>query len=124
MKAQYLPIILGLAGAAVSLYAETFACNMKALTPEQRKEHQKLSKELDSAVTGLHELPDGYALQINSAKLPLVGIAQWITLERRCCPFLRFRIDVETTDETVSLSLQGAPGVKKFIEMEFRFGKG
>ena len=113
-----------LAAAAVSLHAETFACDLKALTPEQRKEHQKLSRDLASAVSGLRELPDGYTLQINSAKLPLVAIAQWITLERRCCPFLRFRVDVETTDETVSLSLQGAPGVKKFLEMEFRLGKG
>ena len=123
MTAKYLGAILLLAGATVSVHAETFACDLKALTPEQRKEHQKLSKELASAVSGLRELPDGYTLQIDSTKLPLVGIAQWITLERRCCPFLRFRIDVETANDTMSLSLQGAPGVKKFIEMEFRLGK-
>jgi hypothetical protein len=83
MKAKYLPAILSLAVAAFSLRAETLACDLKALTPEQRKEHQKLSKDLASAVTGLRELPDGYTLQIDSAKLPLVGIAQWITVHLR-----------------------------------------
>jgi hypothetical protein len=123
MKTTFLLTILSLAVAATSIAAEAFACNLKALTPEQRKAHQKLSKDLGSAVTAHKELPDGYTFQINSAKLAVVDLAQWITFERRCCPFLLFRLDVQGTDENVSLSLQGAAGVKKFIETEFRFSR-
>src|SRR5947209_635852 len=118
----YLPIALTLAVAAVSLHAETFACDLKALTPEQRKLHQKLSHDLGSAVTGRRELPDGYTFRIDSAKMPVVDIAQWITFEHRCCPFVVFRLEVQR-DEIVSLSLQGVAGVKKFIETEFRLSE-
>src|SRR5712691_1613232 len=123
MRTTFLLTILSLAVAAASLRAEIFACNMKALTPEQRKAHQKLSNGLGSAITARQELPDGYTFRINPAKLPVADIAQWITFERRCCPFLLFRLDVQGTDENVSLSLQGAAGVKKFIETEFRFSR-
>ena len=99
------------------------ASDLKALTPEQRKLHQKLSHDLASAVTMRRELPDGYTFRIDSAKMPVVDIAQWITFERRCCPFLLFRLDIEGADGNVSLSLQGAAGVKKFIETEFRFSR-
>ena len=57
------------------------------------------------------------------AKLPFVDIAQWITFEHRCCRFVLFRLDLQGTDGNVSLSLRGAPGVKKFIETEFRFAR-
>ena len=116
----YLLIALTLAVAAV--HAETFACDLKALTPEQRKLHQKLSHDLGSAVTMRRELPDGYTFRIDSAKMPVVDIAQWITFEHRCCPFVVFRLEVQR-DEIVSLSLQGVAGVKKFIETEFRLSE-
>lgn len=120
MRTRYLPAALSLAAATATLHAETFACDLKALSPEQRKLHQQLSKGLASAVTALEELPGGYTFRIDSAKLSVVDIARWITLERRCCPFLIFRLDVRKTDDVVSLSLHGAPGVKEFIKMEFR----
>jgi hypothetical protein len=123
MKARFLLTILSLAVAATSLRAEIFACNLRALTLEERKAHQKLSVELGSAITARQELPDGYTFRIDSAKLPLVDIAQWITFEHRCCPFLLFRLDIRGKDGNVSLSLHGAAGVKKFIETEFRFSR-
>ncbi len=123
MKTKFLLTILSLAVAATSLRAEIFACDLKALTPEERKTHQKLSMGLGSAITARQELPDGYAFQIDSAKLPFVDVAQWMVFEHRCCRFLLFRLELQGTDGNVSLSLRGAPGVKKFIETEFRFSE-
>src|SRR6266850_230113 len=123
MKTRYLLTILSLAVAATALRAEVFACNLKALTPEERKTHQKLSMGLGSTITARQELPDGYTFQIDSAKLPFVDIAQWTVFEHRCCRFLLFRLELQGTDGNVSLSLRGAPGVKKFIETEFRFSE-
>ena len=54
--------------------------------------------------------------------MPVVDIAEWIALERKCCPFFRFRLDVKGKDDIVDLSLQGSEGVKKFIEMEIHIG--
>jgi hypothetical protein len=123
MRTKYVLTILSLAVAAASLHAETFACDLKALTPEQRMLQKKLNKELKTSVTAVRELPDGYALEIDSSKLPIVDIAQWVTLEHRCCPFVLFRLDVQRRDNIVTLSLQGPVGVKPFLETEFHLGK-
>jgi hypothetical protein len=98
----------------------SFACNLKALSAEQRKQYAQLSRDLFSAVAERRELKDGYAFRISLAQVSLVNLAEWVQLERTCCPFFRFRIEVAEQDESAWLSLEGAPGVKKFIESEFR----
>lgn len=120
MRIRFLLTFASLAVMATSLRAEIFACDLKALAPEERKTHQKLSMGLGSAITARQELPDGYTFQIDSAKLAFADVAQWIAFEHRCCRFLQFRLELQGRDGRVSLSLQGAPGVKKFIETEFR----
>ena len=122
MRIHYVLTILSLAVAAATLLGETFACDMKALTAEQRRRHQKLSRDLGSAAVAHRELPDGYTFQISSAQMPVMDVTEWITLERKCCPFFHFRLEVKGTDDIVGLSLEGAEGVKKFIEMEMHIG--
>ena len=91
-----------------------FACNLKALTPEQRTRHAKLSRDLLAGVTERRELPDGYSFRIHAA---LSDVGEWIAAERKCCPFFRFRLEVAGEEEW--LSIQGEEGVKKFILAEF-----
>jgi hypothetical protein len=43
-----------------------------------------------------------------------VEVAEWITLERRCCSFLTFELDWAERDGVV-LSLTGGSGVKAFL---------
>src|ERR1700736_6598405 len=105
-----------LATLAASAAETVFACNLKALTPEQRTRHAKLSRDLLSGVTERRELPDGYAFRIHAA---LSDVGEWIAAERKCCPFFRFRLDVSGDEEW--LSIQGTEGVKQFIATEFRF---
>src|SRR5262245_6929569 len=42
------------------------ACNLTALSKEQRKQHQMLTKELRDLVQGIRELPDGYSLRLSA----------------------------------------------------------
>jgi hypothetical protein len=46
-------------------------------------------------------------------------IAEWVTLERLCCPFFNFELDVNQGDNSVWLKLTGREGVKQFIEADF-----
>jgi hypothetical protein len=48
----------------------------------------------------------------------LVTTAQFIALERLCCPFFGFGIEVEPEGGAVWLSLTGREGVKPFIMAE------
>lgn len=92
------------------------ACDMKALTAAQRTEHSKRTKQLFAAARERKELKDGFAFRIDLAASPLDETARWIDLERLCCPFLRFGLEV---DSGVSwLRLTGPRGVKEFLRKE------
>src|SRR5260370_35717795 len=84
-----------------------FACNLKAFTPDQRVRWRQLIERVTSAVTEARELKDGYGLRVNGGQASLVDVAEWVDLERRCCPFFDFQIDVHGEDESVWLSLKG-----------------
>jgi hypothetical protein len=96
-----------------------FACDLKAFTPDQRARHHQLIVRVTSAVTEARDLRDGYSLRVNTAQAPLVDVADWVDLERRCCPFFDFQMDVHGEDGSLWLSLKGRDGVKDFIRADF-----
>ena len=50
--------------------------------------------------------------------MTLPEAAEWIALERKCCPFLTFRIVVAGAQPGFTLALTGPPGVKEFLTAE------
>ncbi len=95
------------------------ACNLKALTPEQRKQLGQIGQHVISAISTSRELNDGYAFRIEPAKASIVDVAQWLDVWRRCCPFYEFQIDFYAADRTVWLSVKGRPGVKEYLPVGF-----
>ena len=95
-----------------------FACNLRAFQPEQRQRWRVLLDGVYAAVSDRRELPNGYAFLIDTNRMPLRQLAEWIDLERRCCPFFNFELAVQGEDGTTWLSLKGRPGVKAFIEAD------
>jgi len=109
------------AGLTYSTAAETappIACNLKALTPEQRKQLDQLGVRAIAAIAESRELKDGYAFRIDPAKESVVDVARWLDIWRRCCPFYEFRIDLHAADGGIWLSVTGRPGVKEFIPLD------
>jgi hypothetical protein len=96
---------------------EAFLCwDVRALDMTQRARHRRTSHQLASRVTGIDELADGYGLRL-PPDTPLVTlVAEWVVLERLCCPFLTF--DVRLTPTSMRLELGGPPGVKAFLRAE------
>jgi len=95
-----------------------FACDMTAIAPEQRGAHIVAIERLFRSVQDMRELPDGYAFELPNESDVLLTAAQFITLERLCCPFFGFGIEVEREGGSVWLSLTGREGVKPFIMAE------
>ena len=96
--------------------AQPIACNLNALNHTER---DRLSALLDKLTTGAahrQELPNGYAYEILPAKVSFREVAEWASLESRCCPFLNFRLDL--AGGAVRLQLTGGNGVKEFIQAE------
>ena len=74
--------------------------------------------KLFRSVHKLCELPDGYAFELPNESDVLITVAQFVALERLCCPFFGFGIEVEREGGPVWLSLTGREGVKPFIMAE------
>lgn len=100
--------------------ATGFYCNMKAFSATERERYNRLADKLAKARVETRELPDGYAFRLNEEMFSLSELAEWVSAERRCCPFFNFEIEVEQDCRRLWLKLVGAEGVKPFIETEFR----
>ena len=95
-----------------------FACDMTAITPEQRGTHVATIEKLFRSVHSKRELPDGYAFELPNDSDVLLTAAEFISLERLCCPFFGFRLEIEGEGGSVWLSMTGREGVKPFIMTE------
>jgi len=95
------------------------ACNVTALTPEERKRHfDEVSPKLRMLRSGVRELPDGYEIEFPADAATYRLLTEWAAGERLCCPF--FDIDVRSPREggPLRLRLTGREGVKRFIEVD------
>lgn len=93
------------------------ACDLNALTPEERDRREMVLGAIAQTIIGRNELANGFELSFDSATLDLAALGEWIALERRCCPFLHFRIDIAPAGK-IALALTGASGVKEFLRAE------
>jgi|SRR5579871_744686 len=94
------------------------ACNLKAIPPEKHPRYRDLISRLRASITARTELPFGYSYTLNTESISLPELADWVTLERLCCPFLNFLIEIDTAG-AVHLTVRGPKGVKQVLEEEF-----
>ena len=94
---------------------------LAALDDEQRRRRKELEGRVGARVEEVRELADGYAARLPSDARTLVEVAEFVTYERLCCPFLDFEIRVEREGGPLWLRLAGREGVKEFVRHEFGF---
>jgi hypothetical protein len=97
------------------------ACRPHALDKVQRKRQQELLALMHKSAQATQELPEGYAFRLPADTAMFQQAAEWISLERRCCPFVRFALEWKD-DDNVWVRLEGGPGVKEAIAAEMGFG--
>src|SRR5262245_30013617 len=95
-----------------------YACDLSALTRDERSTHQTLAKALMGAVQERVELPNGYGFRLAVTHLEMA--ARWASFERRCCPFFVFELELGPDDGPLWLRVVGGPGIKEFIRSEFQ----
>ncbi len=91
------------------------ACDPRAIPAEQRDQWIANGKQVYAAVQESRELPDGYMFRLLPDSAMLVRVAEYISNERLCCPFLRFTLEVEPNQGSFWLRLTGGDGVKAYI---------
>ncbi len=99
-----------------------FACNLLALTPEQRQRHASVTQRLGHEIVAVAEVPDGYTFQFAPQAETLQLLAEFVMQERLCCPFFTFTLRVEAENGPLWLHLTGPAGIKPFIRAELDWG--
>jgi hypothetical protein len=72
-----------------------------------------------AAVRERRELTDGYAFLIAASAVTLPEAAEWVDMERRCCPFLTIQLETPGGEDDWWLRLSGPAGAKAFLAAEF-----
>ena len=93
------------------------ACNLTE--PQFQIRRAELLCMFREALLETKELADGFAFRFPSDEKWITGLAQLITFERACCPFLRFELRVEAANGPVWLHLTGSDGTKDFLKSLF-----
>jgi thiol-disulfide isomerase/thioredoxin len=94
-------------------------CNMGVFSKAERARHRELIAMLKDKVGEMREVERGYAFRY--APDLVRPLAEWTTLETKCCPFLDFEIELEPQPGGAAwLRLLGDDEVKEFIRTEFK----
>jgi hypothetical protein len=93
-----------------------FACDMTAIAADQRNDHLATIEAVFHAALAMEELPDGYSFRFGNNSLE--AVFRFIALERLCCPFFGFSLEVEPEGGPIRLAITGRSGVKPFIMAE------
>ena len=97
----------------------SLVCNMNVFTPAERDSHIENTMRLMQAVQSIQEVENGYQFTFPNKMELITKLAEFITNERLCCPFLEFTLKVQPQSEPVSLSLKGPEGTQEFLRLEF-----
>jgi hypothetical protein len=96
------------------------ACDANALTPEQRERWVKdIAPKLYREVQKIQEIPDGWAWRLPSTPEVLFLLAEELNVERLCCPFVTYTLEIEPNRGPFWLRMTGGEGVKAFLKMAF-----
>jgi hypothetical protein len=95
------------------------ACDMTALDAAQRERQHILMERFRASLQETQSLQDGYAFRLPPDTATIMDTAEFIAIERLCCPFLNFALEIGPAGQPLWLRLTGRAGVKEFIEAEF-----
>lgn len=90
------------------------SCNLAGFDRVQSLRYQELRKVMKASELVRQQLPNGYGIRFTPDPVVFMQLAEWITLERVCCPFLAFALEWSESDG-LWLRLTGGPDVRRFL---------
>ena len=95
-----------------------FACDLSRLSAGQRAREKVLLEEFKILCERHEETELGFRFFVNADPEVLSAMGEFLALERLCCPFLEFHLEV-SADSLAALHIFGRPGAKAVIAAEF-----
>ena len=99
--------------------ATPLACNMNVFNSVERENHIQNSNQLFRSVQSIQEVTNGFEFIFPNGTESITKLAEFISNERLCCPFLEFTLKIIPNDEPISLTLTGPEGTQEFLRAEF-----
>jgi hypothetical protein len=96
------------------------ACCHTVFTKEQRVEYKSIWGELETRKLSITELENGYQYHFPGDSETLRLINEWVSMERKCCPFLTFSVIAINEEEPVLLQLTGNEEAKAFLRTDIQ----
>src|SRR3989442_11176715 len=93
----------------------SLVCNISALSPQQHARRRELASRLRPMVRQVVPMSDGYALRLEDQGEVLTQVAEFIKLERLCCPFLKFQLEVEADGGSTWLRMGGRGAAQELL---------
>jgi hypothetical protein len=82
---------------------------------ELRDRRRTVLDSIRNEAVEVTSLSDGYAYHFKAASQTLQALSHLVDLERQCCPFLSFKIVVESNGAPIRLEVTGPPEAKPMI---------
>ncbi|MCC7307696.1 MAG: hypothetical protein IT173_09020 [Acidobacteria bacterium] len=86
---------------------------------EFRERERDVLQKIKASVLATNETAGGYAFRFPSDDSAFAMLNEFIVLERRCCPFLDFKMTIPRELGEIHLELSGPDGAKAFIAANF-----
>lgn len=107
-----MPSDLHISGEAIPM-----ACVPAGIPAAEREAHFALVERLVRAAPRT-DIPGGYAFTFAASAFD--DVALFVGNERRCCPFLKFDIELAPSEGPLTLRLTGPQGTRVFLDAEMR----
>ena len=93
-------------------------CNMDVFTSAEREDHLRATAELYHSAVNITETENGFEFLFANKSENILRLAEFISNERLCCPFLEFTLRISPNGKPISLLLTGPEGTKEFLQVE------
>jgi hypothetical protein len=87
---------------------------------EFRQRRAEIVSSFRGAVVETVELENGYRYRFPTEATWITQLADFIAVERECCPFMQFDLRIEPANGPIWLELTGPEGIKDFLRSLFR----
>lgn len=95
------------------------ACQPQGVPVDKRERWLEVGMKVYHAVELVKELPNGYSLRLPNDQTTLILLAEYVSLDRLCCEFVNWNIEVERAKGPVWLHLTGGQGTKEYFKIGF-----
>jgi hypothetical protein len=95
------------------------ACDLGALSPEERAREAELLTEMKAVLGEPEETEKGFLFAVPQDPALVGRLGELLALERLCCPFLGFDLAVPAGRGRVTLHIHGDPAARSFIRSVF-----